>query len=105
MQAKPQDGYFKCPHCPRRFAKFQSLGGHKSKAHAGQSVEYAKKMRIRDARTDKRMLLQEAKEILKERHDGITKDSINYLTLLNKIKAELQQKADTAPQTDQQNSI
>ena len=92
-EAKPEDRYFKCPHCPRRFAKFQSLGGHKSKAHAGQSLEYAAKMRIREARIEKRMLLQEAKDILKQRHDGINRNSINYKTLLNKIKAELQLKA------------
>ena len=47
-------------------------------------------MRIREARTENRMLLQEAKDILKQRHDGINTNSINYKTLLTKIKAELQ---------------
>ena len=50
-QAKTLGGLYKCPHCPMTFEKFQSLGGHKSKAHAGQSEDYARKMRIRDGRT------------------------------------------------------
>ena len=49
---KTSGGLYKCPHCPMTFEKYQSLGGHKSKAHAGQSEDYARKMRIREGRTD-----------------------------------------------------
>ena len=49
---KTSEGHYKCPHCPMTFEKYQSLGGHKSKAHAGQSEDYARKMRIREGRTD-----------------------------------------------------
>ena len=55
---KTSGGPIKCPHCPMTFEKFQSLGGHKSKAHAGQSEDYARKMRIRANRTGERMLLE-----------------------------------------------
>ena len=48
---KTSGGPIKCPHCPMTFEKYQSLGGHKSKAHAGQSEDYARKMRIRANRT------------------------------------------------------
>ena len=92
-QAKTSGGQYKCPHCPITFDKYQSLGGHKSKAHAGQSEDYARKMRIRAGRTGARMLLEEAKTILKETNPDICRQSSDYVTKLNKIKAELKKKA------------
>ena len=66
-KAKPSDGQFQCPHCPATFARAQSLGGHTSRAHAGRSNVYARKTRVRGARTEKRRLLKEAKTILFKR--------------------------------------
>jgi hypothetical protein len=36
-----------CKLCSRRFNSSQALGGHTSKAHPGESIQYAKKKEIR----------------------------------------------------------
>ena len=50
----------------RYFQTSQALGGHKSKAHPGESREYADKQKVRKARTQKRAILNFAKKIWTE---------------------------------------
>lgn len=48
----------KCQFCEKVFAKFQSLGGHVSKAHPEKSEVYQKKKIRRDQREPERLLLK-----------------------------------------------
>ena len=84
-------GKFKCPHpsCGRSFEKASALGGHFSKSHKGESATYTRKIEIRNSRKDKRELLSNAKELLKQRFPKITRSHSEYSKLITQIKKEL----------------
>ena len=53
-----------CKLCQRLFKTSRALGGHYSKAHAGQSSNYQQKMEKRKERTNLRSALALAKQVI-----------------------------------------
>jgi len=61
---------FVCEHCGKVFAKCVALGGHISRAHPGQSLEYKQKLATRKANEHKRLARTWAKEQCKDMFDN-----------------------------------
>jgi glutaredoxin 2 len=60
----------KCQFCKREFEKFQSLGGHISKAHQKQSETYQKKIIRRNERQPERELLRKIIQLTRLEQPG-----------------------------------
>jgi hypothetical protein len=55
---------YDCKFCDRNFNTGQGLGGHMSRVHPNQSIQYKNKMNIREGRSGQREILYEAKRRL-----------------------------------------
>lgn len=85
-----------CPYCSRQFPKTQSLGGHISKKHSGQSENYAAKQKKRRENKPDRKARKQAKQFFFE-HTGRDPAAFRQkITEIKKILLKLQ--ADPKPQ-------
>lgn len=57
---------FKCRYCPATFQESQMLGGHTSRSHPGQSIDYLKKKETRAKREPFRLARAEAAKQLRQ---------------------------------------
>jgi hypothetical protein len=75
--------------CEKMFTR-QGLGGHMSRAHPGESVEYKKKKETRSIRAIDLSLLRKAQDIYRVRTGQKTiKGTDMNRTKLNKIREEI----------------
>jgi hypothetical protein len=82
----------------KAFSSSQALGGHKSKAHPGQSDIYREKQLTRKLREPKREILKLAKEMLMSEHPMKTKPPRSMLEAFKaKATAILSEKQSSAP--------
>lgn len=77
----------KCPLCPMRFQTSYAWGGHKSKVHPGMSGIYSFRQDIREKRTEHRLMLIEAKQLIFERTNKNFEK--HHRATLTKIKLHL----------------
>ena len=76
----------KCDYCSKVFDKPQGLGGHISKSHPGRSKVYTDKMITRENRAPLRKLLEDAKQLLRDRDPNFDiKNNRGTLTTLKNI--------------------
>jgi hypothetical protein len=95
------DHPFKCPFegCDFQCAKFQGIGGHRSKRHKGLNPDYGAKMLIRARRSDERLALKQAKEQYLEKYGDANVTKIMELKKMKKqiLKTMKQNKEIAAP--------
>ena len=78
-------GNFSCEYCNITFSKSVSLGGHISKAHAGQSKRFSEKMKVYMRRQPDRENLTKAKDWFKQT-TGL--DPRSFRILITSIKKD-----------------
>jgi len=85
----PEKDLRKCKFCDKKFTR-QGLGGHMSRAHPGQSLDYKKKKETRANREDALGLLRLAQDVYRLRlDDPQIKGTDMNRTKLNKIRDEI----------------
>ena len=61
---KKKKGFYGCPFCEKIFCNGQSLGGHMSQLHPNKSLNYKKKLEVRNSRKEQREIIHSAKREL-----------------------------------------
>ena len=88
QKSRPKEkptGNFTCEYCNMTFSKSVSLGGHISKAHAGQSKRFSDKMKVYMRRQPDRENLTKAKDWFKQT-TGL--DPRSFRILITSIKKD-----------------
>ena len=81
------DTLYSCRLCKETFTKKQMLGAHMSSRHKGESKAYQHKLKVMNARTDERALLDNAKRLFYVMNPGA--DHRKARSTLNQLRKKI----------------